>query len=669
MSQLPRPGCSKPAPKVVKSTSTKTVNVPGTNQTITQTQTTVIEVQPCPSDGSGIGRGRPGGTPRGLGGGKCPPPSPCGTGGSAAKKIPSGIGRGLRPPGTPMSRPIAAPQGAATPCAAGSYGAGQPSRLAPPSGPLGRPMAASSGTFLRAPATPGLRPPTTPSGLRPPATPSGMRPPATPSGMRPPATPSSMRPPATPGLRTPQGPMPSTPAQGSFPCGGTTLSLPTPQRSIRPPSAPAQTGLRTPAQGVCGIATPCAAGGRPPGTPQVSSQRGMSGIRPPGRPTGTQTPRPGASGLRPPGSGLRPPCGRPPEVSIEEQVQKDLLNKSALQPEKKVTAKSGRISGAIPQIVIDTPGGPERVIQQAVLERRVERDEEGERIIKNLSIIDVDQRTGQPKKIEMGLQQMDPKFAKEEGREVIGIISKVSITPSYTTVSQECTRATTEPLPESADMTVAEIAKLVDEEKEDVENTLKMLPPDLELSTGKIEMKKRLQNLRLNSESMALLEQSIIHPVPDADEAQAEPSPETMAAMMHTVEKGKNKEKSFQPITDEKSLWINANLERLVNIVGAEPVEVLDPANVADLETSGNLEQEMATGMEYYVDVDPVQYMSRIQLRGTQEPSYFPGYLVALPDFPEIIKLARSPDEVFASAWKSVQPKYFPDESMQSVVF
>lgn len=56
-------------------------------------------------------------------------------------------------------------------------------------------------------------------------------------------------------------------------------------------------------------------------------------------------------------------------------------------------------------------------------------------------------------------------------------------------------------------MSPAEVAQLVEEEKEDVENTLKMVPVDLVLEPGKYEIKQRLQKLRLNSESMALLEQ------------------------------------------------------------------------------------------------------------------------------------------------------------------
>lgn len=36
--------------------------------------------------------------------------------------------------------------------------------------------------------------------------------------------------------------------------------------------------------------------------------------------------------------------------------------------------------------------------------------------------------------------------------------------------------------------------------------------------------------------------------------------------------------------------------------------------------------------------------------------------MVALPEYPEIIKIAKSPNEVFFSAWKSVQPKIIPSE-------
>lgn len=101
-----------------------------------------------------------------------------------------------------------------------------------------------------------------------------------------------------------------------------------------------------------------------------------------------------------------------------------------------------------------------------------------------------------------------------------------------------------------------------------------------------------------------------------------------------------------------------------MNIVGAEPAAVLEPFNIHELESSGNLEAELSHGIEYFVQADPVQYMSRVQLRGSQPPPWFPGYIYALPEFADVVKLARNPDEVFASSWKSCRPKIIPDNSI-----
>lgn len=48
---------------------------------------------------------------------------------------------------------------------------------------------------------------------------------------------------------------------------------------------------------------------------------------------------------------------------------------------------------------------------------------------------------------------------------------------------------------------------MVEDENQDVENTLKMVPPDLTLREDRIAIKKRLEKLRLTSESMLLLEE------------------------------------------------------------------------------------------------------------------------------------------------------------------
>ncbi|KAJ8945032.1 hypothetical protein NQ318_019025 [Aromia moschata] len=167
-------------------------------------------------------------------------------------------------------------------------------------------------------------------------------------------------------------------------------------------------------------------------------------------------------------------------------MTQQILEKSIQRPQQRVIAKA--VTMAVPVIpeIIDTPQGPEQVIKQTVLERRVERDETGEKVIKHLGITDIDPCTGAAKQIAVGIEQLDPRFAKDEGREVISTTSKVSVTPTYTSVQKITSRAITQPLTEAADLTAADIAKMVDEEKEDVENTLKIFPPDLITQPGKI---------------------------------------------------------------------------------------------------------------------------------------------------------------------------------------
>ncbi|XP_076266607.1 uncharacterized protein LOC143200126 [Rhynchophorus ferrugineus] len=145
------------------------------------------------------------------------------------------------------------------------------------------------------------------------------------------------------------------------------------------------------------------------------------------------------------------------------------------------------------------------------------------------------------------------------------------------------------------------------------------------------------------------------------------PHVDVFASVMEEEQKHPNKgvqSRPFKPIADEEVPWGEEDLEPLVNIVGAEPVSVLDPFNVSELQESGNFEKELTHGIEYFIDADPVQYMSRVQLRGSHPPPWFPGYIYALPDFPDIVKVARNPDEVFLGSWKACQPKILPEESI-----
>nr|CAH7725451.1 unnamed protein product [Callosobruchus chinensis] len=471
---------------------------------------------------------------------------------------------------------------------------------------------------------------------------------------------------------------------------------------------------------------PCGARGGPQG--QTSNRPSLNQMQPPVRrppagnasvnsvpcPSKTGIPRPGG---KPPPSTLRPSAvRRPPAVKLDDKLAEELCNQSQVHPGEKVTVKDRKTATTCPE-KIDTPAGREQVLQKAILEQRLERDETGEKMVKSLKVSDFNEQKGKMDMVEVNIQQLDPHYGRTDGgKDVIGVTSTVSITPSYKTYSKECVRVSTGPTEPEIDMTPEEVAQMVAEEKEDVENTLKMVPPELVLIPGKYEMKRRLHNLRLHSESMALLEQSIINPQPTADEAQEESTPEIMSTIMHTIEtgvspqsapdqvfnslfqenaneqfiklssvspgpmqdvvvpgempkdihkealsgvmgllaerianiaspeqgpqfdlfdktvdaaskapeKGKTTPRSFQPITDETSPWANANLEPLVNLVGAEPVDVLDPLNSEEVDID-DLIKEMGNGVELFLDANPVQYMSRVQLRGSRLPSYFPG--------------------------------------------
>ncbi|XP_050300647.1 uncharacterized protein LOC126739149 [Anthonomus grandis grandis] len=438
-------------------------------------------------------------------------------------------------------------------------------------------------------------------------------------------------------------------------------------------------------------------------------------------------------------------------AQAEDEAGQELLNRSMLDPEDQVYAKAHNVQHICQPRMIDTPAGKEPVIQETYTEKIVERDEYSEKIIKNLVVSDTDDE-GKVTRITISEQQLDPDYnLPSEGKDIVTVKETISLTPSYKTSAKDVRHETITP---KIDIDPNELARLVEEEIEDVENTLKMVPPDLSLQEDRVSVKKRLQKLRLNTESMILIEESVVNPPATADEPIAESPPETLANIMHTVESGvtpacppdqvfhtlfeeklteqsvilssvgpgplqdvmvpqvltkeihkesmtpdltdltniyKNvtdakdwppvdifatvmdaeakspkkeiKSRPFKPIADEEMPWGNEDIEPLVNIVGAEPVAVLGPANISDLEKSGNVETELAHGIEYFVDADPVQYMSRVQLRGTNPPPWFPGYIFALPEFPDVVKIARNPDEVFISSWKSCQPRIIPEES------
>lgn len=82
----------------------------------------------------------------------------------------------------------------------------------------------------------------------------------------------------------------------------------------------------------------------------------------------------------------------------------------------------------------------------------------------------------------------------------------------------------------------------------------------------------------------------------------------------------------FKPVDMETAPWGEEDLEPAMNLVGAEPVSILGATNVQQLEKDGqNIASELSAGIEYFLDTDPVQYVSRVQLRGSVPPDWFPG--------------------------------------------
>lgn len=60
--------------------------------------------------------------------------------------------------------------------------------------------------------------------------------------------------------------------------------------------------------------------------------------------------------------------------------------------------------------------------------------------------------------------------------------------------------------------------------------------------------------------------------------------------------------------------------------VGAHPSYSMHPINIIQSASQGTLFRETTDGVEYILDCQPLQHFSRVQLRGSQPPSWFPGF-------------------------------------------
>lgn len=123
---------------------------------------------------------------------------------------------------------------------------------------------------------------------------------------------------------------------------------------------------------------------------------------------------------------------------------------------------------------------------------------------------------------------------------------------------------------------------------------------------------------------------------------------------------GKTKRKRVTPIANEKPPWgAIEDVEPVIDLVGA-PLAV---NRTIQQETEEECDPLME-GIEFLLQTEAPQHYSQIQMRGTQKPDWFPGYVMALPNVPNLVTLARSPSEVFGAAWQATQPDIFNDDSL-----
>ncbi|KAL3268829.1 hypothetical protein HHI36_007922 [Cryptolaemus montrouzieri] len=230
----------------------------------------------------------------------------------------------------------------------------------------------------------------------------------------------------------------------------------------------------------------------------------------------------------------------PPPSVLRKQVALQVKGTAAKAPiGSKVTAVAAKKTKVPPLEKIMTPAGPQQVIQKVITEKRVERSKQGEVVSRNIKTIETDPQTGETTQVEEEVQKLNPDFAIPTGpiKEIVTIVNEMDITNQYEATTENVVRETTK-LDPGLGMDPQQVSKLVDEENEDVQNALKINPPELvNQSPERYPLKKRLQALRLSPENIALLEQSVIQPPISADEPLPEASPEVMARVMNAMDK------------------------------------------------------------------------------------------------------------------------------------
>lgn len=100
-------------------------------------------------------------------------------------------------------------------------------------------------------------------------------------------------------------------------------------------------------------------------------------------------------------------------------------------------------------------------------------------------------------------------------------------------------------------------------------------------------------------------------------------------------------------------------MQVIADLVGAEPASPLIEEEI-DLTVAKDPANQ---GIEFFLELHGPRHVSRVQLRGSQNPPWFPGYIVALPTIPDLVRVERTPNTILSSAWRAVQPNVFAEDS------
>ncbi|KAF5304184.1 hypothetical protein FQR65_LT08078 [Abscondita terminalis] len=444
--------------------------------------------------------------------------------------------------------------------------------------------------------------------------------------------------------------------------------------------------------------------------------------------------------------------------SLEQAVEQQLMEQVTQSPGVAARAKgSKKTEGAVPTITTED-GQTVPATLQITLDRKVERSPEIEYIKRYMTGTKVEE-DGIAKKFEYNTQEAEPgpsMPARDDGvrplHEVIEVKSKISFAPGLIQKISTTVYESTEPDPE-------EVSHMIEEEAKEIDAISKIPPPEVKGSTSTVfPIKKKLQTMLLNPESVRMLEKSVVLPPVSADEAQEELAPEVMAAIMHTEEKGINLEaaptnvynylfpkenddlviqvkpvapvpmqqvvvpeqipselltegvpaeiesiaqdakscccrqptdnlysssmlkerpvkvynkavkgqpgrKGYPILSEQQPPWNSEDLQPIMDLVGAAPKSQAPPADITDTDlnvTPTFYHNEQENVLEYHLIPQPPRFTSNVQLRGSQKPSWFPGYYMALP---ENIRCVTSPCGVLPAAWQAVQPDIFAEDS------